>query len=171
MSSSSVSTLQSLLKRIPAFAALGEDRLSWLAERSSPFHCSVGQSLLLADRMPEYCYVIIEGRGRVLHRDPALRRPLTLAYANPGDLIGWAGLARRSPCEWITAATPLKLIGFSAETFAELDVNQIFRRFLTRILSSRNHGVLEPALRKRPHAEPHERDVLRQLLPQRSCCC
>ena len=109
MSSSSVSTLQSLLERIPAFADLGEDRLAWLAERSRPFHCSVGQSLLVADRMPEFCYVIIEGRGRVLHRDPALRRPLTLAYANPGDLIGWAGLARRIPCEWITAATPIEI--------------------------------------------------------------
>ena len=118
MSSSSVSSLLSLLERIPAFAALGEDQLEWLAKRSKPFHCSVGQSLLVADRMPEFCYAIIEGRGRVLHRDPALRRPLTLAYAHPGDLIGWAGLARRSPCEWITAATPLNLIGFSADTFA-----------------------------------------------------
>ena len=67
MSDSSVSTLHTLLGRIPAFASLGDDRLAWLAERSQPFHCSVGQSLLVPDRMPEYCYGII-GRGRVLHR-------------------------------------------------------------------------------------------------------
>ena len=71
MSSNSVSSLQTLLERIPPFAALGPDRLAWLAERSSPFHCSVGQSLMVADRMPEFCYAIIEGRGRVLHRDPS----------------------------------------------------------------------------------------------------
>ena len=121
MTGSSVSTLQALLGRFPAFAALGAERLAWLAEHAKPFHCSVGQQLLVADRMPEYCYGIIEGRGRVLHRDPALRRPITLAYANPGDLIGWAGLARRQPCEWVTAATPLKLIGFSADIFAQLE--------------------------------------------------
>ena len=32
---------------------------------------------------------IVEGRGRVLH-DPGLRRPVTLAYSQPGDLVGWA---------------------------------------------------------------------------------
>ena len=41
--------------------------------------------------MPDYCYCIVEGRGRLLHHD-LLRRCVTLAYAQPGDLIGWAGL-------------------------------------------------------------------------------
>ena len=168
MTDSTAATLQTLLGRIPAFASLGDERLSWLAKRSQPFHCSVGQSLLLPDRMPEYCYGIIEGRGRVLHRDPALRRPLTLAYAHPGDLIGWAGLARRLPCEWITAATPLKLIGISADTFAELErESDTFSAWLDSNNSpSEIMAVLEPALRARPHAEPHERHVLRQLLPK-----
>ena len=49
-----------------------------------------------------------------------LRRPVTLAYSQPGDLVGWSGLVRRSSCEWLTAATPLKLIGFTAEDFYEL---------------------------------------------------
>ena len=121
MTSSSTDTFQALLARFSAFAAIGEERLAWLAERAQPFHCSVGQQLLVGDRLPEYCYCVVEGRGRLLHSDPALRRPVTLAYAQPGDLIGWAGLVRRSPCEWITAATPLKLIGFSADTFYELE--------------------------------------------------
>ena len=56
----------------------------------------IGQELLSAERMPEICYCIIEGRGRVLHNDPGLQRPVTLAYAQPGDLIGWSGLARQS---------------------------------------------------------------------------
>ena len=161
MTDTSVSSLQTLLGRIPAFSSIGHDRISWLAERAKPFHCSVGQSLLLPDRMPEYCYCIIEGRGRVLHRDPALRRPLTLAYAHPGDLIGWAGLARRQPCEWITAATPLKLIGISADTFAQLERESA--EFSSWIDSNNSPSeimaVLETALRARPHAEPHERHV------------
>ena len=40
-----------------------------------------------------------------------------LGLLEPGDLVGWSGLVRRDPCEWLTAATPLKLIGFPAEDF------------------------------------------------------
>ena len=40
--------------------------------------------------MPEFCFCIVEGRGRLLHDDPGLRRPVTLAYSQPGDL--WVGL-------------------------------------------------------------------------------
>ena len=62
---------------------------------------------------------------------------------------------------------PLKLIGFSAETFAELerDSDQ-FSSLPDTNNSAEIMAVLEPALRRRPHAEPHEREVLRQLLPQ-----
>ena len=167
MSGSTTSTFQTLLARFGAFSGLGTERLVWLAERAQPFHCSVGQQLLVSDRLPEYCYCIVEGRGRVLHSDPALRRPVTLAYAQPGDLIGWAGLARRSPCEWITAATPLKLIGFSADTFYELERScEAFAQWLDRNNSPAElMAVLEPALRNRPCAEPQEREVLRRLLP------
>jgi subfamily B ATP-binding cassette protein HlyB/CyaB len=167
MTSGSTSTFQTLLSRFSAFSGLSEEQLVWLAERAQPFHCSVGQQLLVSDRMPEYCYCIVEGRGRVLHSDPALRRPVTLAYAQPGDLIGWAGLARRSPCEWITAATPLKLIGFSAETFHELErTSEAFALWLDNNNSPAElMAVLEPALRGRPAAEPQEREVMRRLLP------
>ena len=160
-------TLEALLKRFPAFRELGDERLHWLASRSRPFHCTVGQELLRPDRMPEFCFCIVEGRGRLLHEDPGLRRPVTLAYSKPGDLVGWAGLTRRSPCEWLTAATPLKLIGFSADDFHELErESETFTRWLDANNSpSELMAVLAPALRARPVAEPAEREVLRRLLP------
>ena len=119
-----------------------------------------------AQRMPEICYCIIEGRGRVLHNDPGLQRPVTLAYAQPGDLIGWSGLARRSPCEWITAVTPMKLIGFSAEDFYQLEPGlKAFADWLDANNSPAElMAALAPALRRRPQAYPPERDVLRRLL-------
>ena len=157
---------ESLLSRFNAFSSIDQEKLAWLASRTRPFHCSVGKQLLLHDRMPEYCYCIVEGRGRVLHHDPALRRPVTLAYSQPGDLIGWAGLVRRSPCEWITAATPLKLIGFNAETFYELErSSKVFSDWLDNNNSPAElMSVLEPALRARPTAEPQEREVMRRLV-------
>ena len=165
--SSTASNIQKLLSGVSAFSGLSSEDLYWLSERCTPFTCAVGQSLLLNDRLPEYCYVIVEGKGRVLHQDPSVKRPLTLAYSNPGDLVGWAGLIRRSPCEWITAATSLKLLAFTADTFYQLVERSLsFSSWLETTNSpSELITVLEPSLRKRPIAYPHERDVLRKLLP------
>ena len=158
--------MKALLRRFSAFKDLGDERLQWLAQRARPFHCTVGQELLRPDRMPEYCFCIVEGRGRLLHDDPGLRRPITLAYSQPGDLVGWAGLVRRDPCEWLTAATPLKLIGFAADDFTRL--SQSPNRLLVGLLpASRQPSSWQflPMVCARVVADPPERDVLRQLLP------
>jgi len=167
MSEQPTATFEGLLRRFAAFREIDDERLAWLASRARPFHCTVGQELLRPDRLPEFCFCIVEGRGRLLHDDPGLRRPVTLAYSQPGDLVGWAGLVRRSPCEWLTAATPLKLIGFSADDFAYLErESDAFRRWIDANNSpSELMAVLAPALRARPIAEPAEREVLRRLLP------
>lgn len=160
-------TFQGLLSRFEAFKDLAPNDLSWLAERAEPFHCEIGQKILSPDRLPEFCYCILEGRGRVLHSDPGLQRPVTLAYAQPGDLIGWAGLVRRDPCEWITAVTNIKLIGIRSEDFFTLEQRSpVFAAWLDRNNSPAELiTVLGPALRRRPTANPSERDVLRALLP------
>ena len=167
MTASRAETFQGLLARFKAFSALSSADLAWLAERAEPFHCSIGQEILFPDRLPELCYCLLEGRGRVLHRDPGLQRPVTLAYAQPGDLIGWAGLVRRDPCEWISAVTPLKLIGIRAEDFYALEQRSAaFAAWLDANNSPAElMAVLAPALRRRPNAHPPERDVLRALLP------
>ena len=167
MTDKPTATFEGLLRRYPAFRELGDDRLRWLASIARPFHCTVGQELLRPDRMPEFCFCVVEGRGRLLHDDPGLRRPVTLAYSTPGDLVGWSGLVRRSPCEWLTAATPLKLIGFKADDFYELErESEPFSRWLDSNNSpSELMDVLAPALHARPCAEPPEREVLRRVLP------
>ena len=167
MTENAASTFEGLLSKFAAFRSLEPSRLRWLAERARPFHCTVGQELLRSDRMPEFCFCIVEGRGRLLHDDPGLRRPVTLAYAHPGDLVGWAGLVRRSPCEWLTAATPLKLIGFTADDFRLLESeDDFFRSWLNQASSPAElMDAFQPALRNRPVAEPAEREVMRQLVP------
>ena len=97
MSEQPTATFEGLLRRYPAFSELGDERLKWLASRARPFHCTVGQELLRPDRMPEFCFCIVEGRGRLLHDDPGLRRPVTLAYSQPGDLVGWSGWCVAAP--------------------------------------------------------------------------
>ena len=66
-------SFQQLLARFPAFRDLGDERLAWLAQRSKPFVCPVGQELLVKDRIPDHCFCVVEGRGRLLHDDPGLR--------------------------------------------------------------------------------------------------
>ena len=167
MTEQPTATFEGLLRRFPAFREIGDERLSWLASRARPFHCTVGQELLQPNRMHEFCFCIVEGRCRLLHNDHGLRRPVTLAYSQPRDLVGWSGLVRRSPCEWLTAATPLKLIGFRAEDFYHLErESDSFSRWLDANNSpSELMNVLAPALRARPVADPPEREVLRRILP------
>ena len=159
-------TFESILSRFPAFRELSPAEISWLASKAKLFHSNIGQELLVANSIPNYCFCIIEGRGRLLHQDPGLGRPVTLAYSHPGDLVGWAGLVRRYPCEWLTAAQPMKMIGFSAADFYELEANSAgFRRWLDSSNSPAELiQVLQPSLRKRSKAEPAEREVLRNLL-------
>ena len=159
-------TLEAQLKQFTAFSELEPDLLHWLASNVRLFQAPVGQELLARDIPPEYCFGILDGRARLLHHDPGVRRPLTLALCQPGDLVGWAGLVRHRPCEWLTAAGPLKLIGFTAETFYSLERDSAaFRSWLDASSSpSEFIDVIQPALRDRPHAEPDEREVLRRLL-------
>ena len=64
---------------------------------------------------------------------PVLAEPLTLALSNPGDLVGWAGLVRRHPCEWVTASTDLKLIAIPAASIERLErESDSFRAWLDR---------------------------------------
>ena len=90
-------TFEGLLRRYAAFRELGEERLSWLASRARPFHCTVGQELLRPERMPEFCFCIVEVWSSS-HDDPGLRRP------SPGLLPAQRSrrlvrLVRRSPCK------------------------------------------------------------------------
>ena len=153
---SQVETFQELLKRVPAFRNLQPQDLAWLSEQARPFACPTGQELLSADHEPDFIYAIVQGRGRVLHHDPGVRRPLTLAISHPGDLVGWAAIARNH-----------QLIGLPAEAFRELINRSDALRSWLESTSTPAELIqcLEPSLRRRPKAEPDEREVLRQLLP------
>ena len=166
------STLQGLLARFEAFRDVEHALLAEVAARATPCSCAAGHELLVAHQLPDQVYAVVEGRARLLHNDPGVRRPLTLALSHPGDLVGWAGLVRRHPCEWLTASTDLKLIGIPAEVFYRLErESSAFRSWLDQSSTpSELIQVLEPNLRRRPHAEPDEREVMRRLLPHMQVC-
>ena len=161
-----------LLARFQAFRGVEDSLLAEIAAQATPCSCAAGHELLTADQLPEQVYAVVEGRARLLHHDPGVRRPLTLALSHPGDLVGWAGLVRRHPCEWLTASTDLKLIAIPASAFYWLEEESaFFCDWLDKSSSpSEFIQVLQPSLRRRPHAEPDEREVMRQLLPHMQVC-
>ena len=162
----SASTLQGFLGRFEAFRGVDQALLAEITSKARLCSCYAGHELLAANELPDSVYAVIEGRARLLHHDPGVSRPLTLALSHPGDLVGWAGLVRRHPCEWVTASTHLKLIGIPAEAFYRLESeSQAFRTWLDRSSTpSELIQVLEPSLRRRPHAGPMT-EVMRRLLP------
>ena len=89
MNQQPAATFEGLLRRFQAFRELGDERLSWLSSRARPFHCTVGQELLRPDRMPEFCFCIVEGRGRLLHDDPVCDDPSHWLIRSPGTW--WVG--------------------------------------------------------------------------------
>ena len=167
MTTESVPAIKSILRQIPPFSGLDDTLLSWLSEQAQPFHCDAGQLILSPDRIPETFYCLVEGKGRLLFNDPTVKRPVTLAHSFPGDLIGWVGLARRHPCEWVTASTNLRLIGFPASVFYELEErSQHFRAWLDSSNSpSELMSVLSSSFNDRPSGSYSCRDILKMLVP------
>ena len=166
MTSQSTPVIQSILSKVDAFSGLDDSLLAWLTTKAKPYHCEAGQLIFTPDRLPDTFYCIVEGKGRLLYQDSTVNRPITLANALPGDLIGWVGLARQYPCEWITASTHLRLIGFSADVFYELEQqSESFRNWLDSSNSpSELISVLGTSLDSRPSGDYSARDILRVLV-------
>ena len=101
----SVSTLLGLLAKFEPFRGVDESLLAEICADATPCSCSAGHELLSPHTPPEQVYAVVEGRARLLHHDPGVSRPLTLALSHPGDLVGWAGVVRRHPCEWVTGSS------------------------------------------------------------------
>ena len=159
-----------LTSALSGFAVLRTHFLQRCRSGNTLLSCAAGSRLLTADQLPEQVYAVVEGRARLLHHDPGVRRPLTLALSHPGDLVGWAGLVRRHPCEWLTASTDLKLIAIPASAFYWLEEESAF--FCDWLDKSSSPSSLfrscSPVLR-RP-MNPDEREVMRQLLPHIQVC-
>ena len=160
------------MARFEAFRGVDETLLAEILSAARPCSCAAGHELLVPHELPDQVYAVVEGRARLLHHDPGLSRPLTLALSHPGDLVGWAGLVRRQSCEWVTASTDLKLIGIPANAFYLLErESPVFRDWLDQSSTpSELIQVLKTSLRRRPHAEPDEREVMRRLLPHMQVC-
>lgn len=167
MTSQANHQILNILSKCRAFSRIDSETLTWLAARAKLFTSEEGQTLLTNDRLPEYCYVLVDGRARILHRDTGTKLPITLAFSQPGDLIGWSSLVKRQSCEWVTSSTPLNLIGISASDFYHLEgQSKEFRDWLDSNNSpSELISALAPHFDRIPHSSKDNLSLLKELLP------
>ena len=86
MATSSEETI-ALLRRVPAFATLGEDDLAQVAQVAVPRSLQAGEIVFHEGDQSDTCYVVRIGRVRAV-REHSGGRLLTLATLGPGDIFG-----------------------------------------------------------------------------------
>lgn len=155
------------LKKSPAFEHLSSEDLTWLSLQCKPVVAQTGDELLAPNTYPDYWYLLTAGQARIVYSDPVLHRSATLAYVNPGDLIGWVGLARNLPCEWTTAKTTLELLAFKRSVFTELiERSQHFFHWLESNTSPAEIlHVLLPSITSTANYSIPLRDLIREIVP------
>jgi CRP/FNR family transcriptional regulator len=86
MSAISGETIE-LLRRVPVFAALGEDDLQRVAEVAVPRRFDAGEVVFREGDESSTCYVVRSGHARAV-REHSDGRSITLATFGPGDIFG-----------------------------------------------------------------------------------
>jgi CRP-like cAMP-binding protein len=76
-----------LLRRVPAFEALGPEDLEQVAQVAVPRRFSAGQVIFREGDQSDTCYVVANGHARAL-REHGDGRTIALARFGPGDIFG-----------------------------------------------------------------------------------
>ncbi len=102
------------------FNQLPQEALETLSQKLQPLRYQMGQALALRERMPTEIQIVYEGQVRLLGYQAKTQMPITLKLASPGEMIGWVGLVRGTPCETAIASEESICLSLKAEDFWEL---------------------------------------------------
>ena len=90
-----------------------------LSKKLQPLRYKMGQALALRERMPTEIQIIYEGQVRLLGYQQNNQMPITLELAQSGQMIGWVGLVRGTPCETAIASEESICLSLKVEDFWE----------------------------------------------------
>jgi CRP-like cAMP-binding protein len=76
-----------LLRRVPAFSALGEEDLARVVEVAVPRRFEAGEAVFREGDQSDTCYIVRVGHARAVREHPD-GRSITLAQFGPGDIFG-----------------------------------------------------------------------------------
>lgn len=102
------------------FNQLPPEARETLSKQLQPLRYKMGQALALRERMPTEIQIIYEGQVRLLGYQSNNQMPITLELAGPGQMIGWVGVVRGTPCETAIASEESICLSLKVETFWEL---------------------------------------------------
>ncbi|MEB3272161.1 MAG: peptidase domain-containing ABC transporter, partial [Prochlorothrix sp.] len=120
------------------------------------------------DSLPYYIWIVLEGRIRLLGLDPITQRNFTLQLLEPGEILGWAGLLRRSPCESAIASEASLCFILPAPTFLSLCEQQpgFALPFETQTSAAELCMLLRPYVQQHSHANLNLKLLIPKLLNQ-----
>ncbi|AFZ49841.1 peptidase domain-containing ABC transporter [Dactylococcopsis salina] len=108
------------LSETSPFDQLPQEACVALSKKLQPLRYKMGQALALQERMPTEVQIVYEGQVRLLGYEAKTQMPTTLGLARSGDLIGWVGLVRGTPCETAIASEESICLSLKATDFWEL---------------------------------------------------
>jgi len=85
------------LRIVPVFRDMGRDELEALLAQSSDRRYPAGHELVAEGEMPEYLFVIIAGRVRVMEAMPDAQTEVVLGELGPGEIVGELGILTDRP--------------------------------------------------------------------------
>ncbi|MBD1929384.1 peptidase domain-containing ABC transporter [Trichocoleus sp. FACHB-90] len=112
--------IQEFLLKLSPFDKLPIADLEKLSEKFGLLRYRMGQAILLREKMPAQVTILYEGQARLLGYDPYNQMAVTLQRLEPGEVLGWVGLIRGTPCETAIASTETLCLTLSAADFLAL---------------------------------------------------
>ncbi|HWF25378.1 MAG TPA: Crp/Fnr family transcriptional regulator [Solirubrobacteraceae bacterium] len=113
MATTSEDTVE-LLRRVPAFSALGESDLAKVAEVAVPRRFEPGEVIFREGDESDTCYVVRSGHARAV-REHSDGRSITLANFGPGDIFGELSMfdseRRSATVETLDAMEAIAILG------------------------------------------------------------
>ena len=161
-------SLQEFLGNTTPFSQLPASIRDPLADQGRLVQYGVGDPIVGNDSLPYYVWMVLEGRIRLLGLDPITQKNFTLQLLEPGEILGWASLLRRSPCELAIASEPSLCLILPAQTFLTLCQNQpgFALTFETQASAAELCSLLRPYVQQQSHTSLNLKLLITELLHQ-----
>jgi ATP-binding cassette, subfamily B, bacterial HlyB/CyaB len=113
-------SIAEFVRDIQPFNTLPKEVIKELVGQLQPLRYSLGETILLRDRIPSHVVIICRGQVRLLGYDPRRKTEVTLAKLESKSLVGAASIVRQVYSETAIASTDVDAFAISTEIFKSL---------------------------------------------------
>ncbi|NJO97255.1 MAG: cyclic nucleotide-binding domain-containing protein [Pleurocapsa sp. CRU_1_2] len=113
-------SITNFITDIQPFNTLPLEVLKQLVEKLEPIRYSLGETILLKDRIPSHVIIICRGQVRLLGYDPRRQREISLAKLESKSVVGAISIVRQVYSEIAIASTEVDCFALPCEVFQSL---------------------------------------------------